>query len=483
MKRLFKFIFILLICIPAITSAATISVTGPNTAVVGNQITVNVKLSAGESWQMILDYDSSFLKLVSGGGEAGGVNMVNTSVGNGSRSYSFRFQTLKTGKTNVSISSYDVVDDNGADISCSISSKTISIITQAELEASYSKNNDLKSLVVDGFEITPAFDKNVYDYNVTVPENTTEVDVKATPADNRSTITGEGKLAVELGTNKFEIIVKAQNGDEKKYTLTVDVKDSNPIEVNVDNKKYTVVKISKNLPKPNGYTETTVKIEDYDVPAYKSDITKLTLVGLKDSEGDINLFIYDNGKYEKYIDLNLGSINIYVKDGLEKLKGYTKGICSIKDNEIDCLYKKKSDRYKIIYGVNVESNEEGYFLYDSKDKALIKYDMSAAESLNEKIDILTYVSIGLAATTFISLILLINISSKKGKKKINKEKDNLVNTVIEEVEISEDNNDIIEEKETKKKEEKVEITSSDEEEYDNSFLSEKEKRKLSKKRK
>ena len=41
------------------------------------------------------------------------------------------------------------------------------------------------------------------------------------------------------------------------------------------------------------------------------------------------------------------------------------------------------------------------------------------------------------------------------KKYTDKEKDNLVNTVIEEVEISEDNNDIIEEKETKKKEEKV----------------------------
>ena len=34
-------------------------------------------------------------------------------------------------------------------------------MTQEELEASYSKDNDLKSLSVEGFEISPEFDKDV----------------------------------------------------------------------------------------------------------------------------------------------------------------------------------------------------------------------------------------------------------------------------------------------------------------------------------
>ena len=45
-----------------------------------------------------------------------------------------------------------------------------------------------------------------------------------------------------MGTNAFEIVVKAQNGAEKVYKLTVNVIDENPIEVTIDNKKYTVVR-------------------------------------------------------------------------------------------------------------------------------------------------------------------------------------------------------------------------------------------------
>lgn len=443
MKKIKRYILLLIFMVmPVIVNAASITVSGPSNAVVGNTISVSVKLSAGDSWQMILNYDSSMLKLVSGGGEAGGVNMVNTVVGLPSRSYTFKFKTLKTGKATVSISSYDVVDGNGDDISCSISNKSISIITQAELEASYSKNNNLSNLVVDGFDITPEFDKDTLEYNVTVPENTTEVDIKAYVADNTATVTGEGIVPVVLGTNKLEIIVKAQNGDEKKYILNVDVKDSNPIEVTVDNEKYTLVKLSSSLTKPSSFTETTIKISDVDIPAFKSEVLDIIVVGLKNEDGEVKLFVYNDGKYTPYTELNFGSLTIYINKEINKLKGYTKGTCKILDNEIDCLYKKKSDRYKIIYGINVVSNEEGYFLYDSTDKNLIKYDSSDIDALNEKVNLLTYISIGLAGITFISLIVIISLASKKKSKKVSKTD---INTTIEEVNIEEDEDNTISE--------------------------------------
>lgn len=56
-------------------------------------------------------------------------------------------------------------------------------MTQAELEASYSKDNNLKGLTVkvgeESYSIDPVFDKNTLEYKVTVPTGTTSVHVEA----------------------------------------------------------------------------------------------------------------------------------------------------------------------------------------------------------------------------------------------------------------------------------------------------------------
>ena len=59
----------------------------------------------------------------------------------------------------------------------SASSVTIKTMTQAELEATYSTNANLKSLTVDGYELTPAFDKNTLEYKVEVPNEVASVNV------------------------------------------------------------------------------------------------------------------------------------------------------------------------------------------------------------------------------------------------------------------------------------------------------------------
>ena len=76
----------------------------------------------------------------------------------------------------------------------------------------------------------------------------------------------------------------------------VEVKDENPINVTVNGKNYTVVKIKENLPAASLYTETTININGFEIPAYKNDNTNLVLVGLKDEEGNISIYIYNKDK-------------------------------------------------------------------------------------------------------------------------------------------------------------------------------------------
>ena len=116
--------------------------------VVGNQVTVTVTVSSSSplgSWEYSLNYDSSKLKLISGN-----THIVDyASNGNTkSASYTYTFKSISKGKSTVSISSSNAYAFDESQMSLSNGSTRISAITQEELEASYSKNNNLKKLGV-----------------------------------------------------------------------------------------------------------------------------------------------------------------------------------------------------------------------------------------------------------------------------------------------------------------------------------------------
>jgi len=94
-----------------------------------------------------------------------------------------------------------------------------------------SGNAYLQSLGLEDVQLTPGtFDKDVFEYQATVASDTTAVSLSASSVDSESAILlngqpleASGKSVLELapGANKFEIKVKAQNGDEQTYRLTV----------------------------------------------------------------------------------------------------------------------------------------------------------------------------------------------------------------------------------------------------------------------
>lgn len=452
MKKI-KVILISLFCllvIPKTVFAASgkINVSGTSTVVVGNNVTVTVTLSSSTligSWEMSLNYDKNYLQLRSATSESNGIRMAaSTATGVKSKSYTFTFKTLKKGSTSVSVGGYlAYAYADLSEISLSSNSKKINIITQAELEASYSKNNNLASLGVEGFTLTPEFNANTLEYSVTVPEDTKNVNLTGTVQDKKASITGVGVQQVNQGNNKFLVTVKAENGSEKTYTINVDVKDENPIEVTVGDKKYTVVKIKENLPIASLYNEYSIKINEFDIPAYKNDYTGLVLVGLKDTEGNISLFIYDdeNNSYKEYSELKSSQITIYPLKPEENIEGYKKGNVKIQDIDVEGFYLNEDSDFFVIYGVNVETGDKGFYMYDKKMQTLIKYNDELSSLLSEKIKLYTYIIIGFISLSVVMLIIIIVLVCKKGKKKKRgKDKEKVVEEKIN----KEDKNEIIE---------------------------------------
>lgn len=170
-------------------------------------------------------------------------------------------------------------------------SKTITVITQSQLEASYSKNNNLKSLSIKGLKLSPSFNSSTTKYKANASATTTKVEIKAKASDSKSKVSGTGTKKVSEGENKINVTVTAQNGSTKTYTIIVNVTDPNPIEVVLDDVKYTVVKRESSLDMPEDYTKTTIELNKQKIPVFYNETNNITLIGLKNSDGDIDLYI------------------------------------------------------------------------------------------------------------------------------------------------------------------------------------------------
>ena len=208
MKRIKKIFMAMLIGLlfPCIVNAASgsINIASSSTVVVGNKVTVTVTISSGTkmgSWQMSLNYDKSYLQLTNSTARDGGTFMIDYAEDPGvlKKTYTFTFKTLKSGTTKLSVDGYRAyVSSDLSALSLSANTKQIRIITQAELEASYSKNNNLSALEVEGFTLTPEFKTDILEYSVVVPENTKEVNIKATVQDKRASVNGIGIRKVQI---------------------------------------------------------------------------------------------------------------------------------------------------------------------------------------------------------------------------------------------------------------------------------------------
>lgn len=430
MKKL-KILLIGIICsilIPINVEAASgnISVTGASTAIVGNKVTITVTLSSGTSigsWQMDLNYDKNYLQLTNSNAEGGGTRMVNSSAtGVKSKSYTFTFKALKSGNTRISVSSYlAYAFSDISEINLTSGSKNIRIMTQQELEASYSKDNNLKSLSVEGYELDTPFDKDTLEYRINVPTGTTSVKITAIKNDNKASITGDGEIEVTEGLNTLPIIVTAENGSEKTYNLIVNVEDQNPIEVTIDNKDYTIVKNENLLTAPNTFVADKIIINDIEIPSFKNTAADITLVGLKDSNGEIDLFIYKDGKYSKYNEMNLNHI-LLIPVPLDKELDFNKGKVNINGEEIDCYKINDNSDFVIINAKSLLDGNASYYLYDTENNTVIRYDEDLISTSKETLKLYSYVIIAFASTSFLMLIIIICLlhSSKKKQKKINK---------------------------------------------------------------
>ena len=185
MNKIFKTLTVLIISLLFTTTinAATANIrvsTNKSKVVVGNTFTVTTKVSGSNLgvWEWTLNYDTKKFKLVSGG------NIRHVSdFSDNIRTKTWTLKAIAKGSGTVSVKAYGAYTKSEVAMKVTTNSKTVKVITQAELEASYSKDNNLKSLSINGLKLEPSFNKDTTDYKVTAESNTTEIKINAALSD------------------------------------------------------------------------------------------------------------------------------------------------------------------------------------------------------------------------------------------------------------------------------------------------------------
>jgi len=109
-----------------------------------------------------------------------------------------------------------------------------------------SSNNYLSSLTVEGYDID--FDKNTYVYNIKVGSDVTSLDLTAFAEDSSATVVIIGNENFVEGNNVVTIIVTAEDGSSRTYTINVEKEKASNEELD---SKTTVIDMSEDEPKNN----------------------------------------------------------------------------------------------------------------------------------------------------------------------------------------------------------------------------------------
>lgn len=372
-----------------------------------------------------------------GAGVSSGVNMEFDDVSNSlySKSYSITVKTTNSGTIMCNVTGARLTNMSSGSWH-NISDKSINI-TVKEPEyippKTYSSNNKLTNLQIEGYSLSPAFSNNVKEYSVEVPNGTGKVIINAIKEDNTASVSGIGQRDVIEGTNKIEVKVTAENGNVNTYIINVIVKELAPIEVMLGDKKYNIIRKEGILGVPENYEKTSIKIGEEDVLCYKNIATNNILIGLRDEDGNNKFYSYDQqtNKYTLYKGYKIGAINLNILDmpSKEIPDGYSKAIFNFNDEKLEGYqYIEKNFTYAadetvkgsdfyLIYAVNELSGEKGLYVYDKLEKTVQRFDSSLVLAYQQKADnyfLYLLISLGILAIT---IIIFSTALVKKGKNK------------------------------------------------------------------
>ena len=242
---------------------------------------------------------------------------------------------------------------------------------------SKSDNNYLSELSVEGYELTPAFDKNTTDYEIKDDVTADSIKINAKAEDSKATISGAEEKTLETGENVFDINVYAENSSLKVYHISVNKKLTH------DNNKLNKLVIKEVL------NDGTVSDKEVQLsPTFDSDVFGYTCdVSYNTAELSIEATNTSGDPIERIgnEDLKVGDNTVIVSSG----------------------FYEQAVKYKITV------TKESY-----PDIPEYEYDANTVSQENKGTKNINYIVVGICilAIVVVFIIILTKVKGKKNKR-------------------------------------------------------------------
>lgn len=292
---------------------------------------------------------------------------------------------------------------------------------------SLSSNNALSSLTVSAGTLTPAFDPAITEYTLSLPSRSDRLTITANPSDSRATVQGDGEISLQDGETSLSVVVTAEDGSAKAYTITVQVAQAPTLFLDYNGQRLGVVKDVSQVTPPAGFAPAKPITYSGDTLPIWTDVSgKRTLVYLMDEKSSAQgfyLFSQATGVQSPYLPILCGSVTYIYTDipkelssvpGLtlatvkafgQTLNGWTYNDASLKD-------------FCVLYLMD-DAGSYGYYTYDSREETLQRFSGAVFTDSGETLAVpmlYVYIAGGAALVLLILLIVFASVAGSRGRK-------------------------------------------------------------------
>lgn len=420
----------MLLCLVQTSFADGISVSaGQGSVSVGRTVAFSITVPSGsEAWTYSVSWSGNLTL------ESGDTAPMGFEGDSRTNQLVFRANSTGTGTVSISAGSYCIAGED-YDASGSASVSIVSASEPDDSEPDYtpstpgkSGNNALSTLTVSAGTLTPAFDPAVTEYTLSLPQGTEKLTLTATPSDSNATVQGDGELTLQEGENTLPLVVTAENGDTKTYTVTAKVAQAPTLFLDYNGQRLGVVKDVSQVTPPAGFAPAEPITYSGDTLPIWTDVSgKRTLVYLLDEKTSAQgfyLFSQTTGVQSPYLPILCGSVTYIYTDipkelssvpGLtpatvkafgQTLNGWTYNDASLKD-------------FCVLYLMD-DAGSYGYYTYDSRAETLQRFSGAvftddAGQSLRVPM-LYVYIAGGAALVLLILLIVFASVAGSRGRK-------------------------------------------------------------------
>lgn len=432
----------MLLCLVQTSFADGISVSaGQGSVSVGKTVAFSITVPSGsEAWTYSVAYSANLTL------ESGDLAPMGFEGDSRTNQLVFRANSTGTGTVSISAGSYCIA---GVDYDAS-GSASVTIVaadkpddsepapaptpsgggssTDNDPGVSLSSNNALSSLTVSAGTLTPAFDPAITEYTLSLPSQSDQLTITANPSDSRATVQGDGDISLQDGETSLSVVVTAEDGSAKAYTITVQVAQAPTLFLDYNGQRLGVVKDVSQVTPPAGFVPAEPITYSGDTLPIWTDVSgKRTLVYLMDEKTSAQgfyLFSQTTGVQSPYLPILCGSVTYIYTDipkelssvpGLtpatvkafgQTLNGWTYNDASLKD-------------FCVLYLMD-DAGSYGYYTYDSREETLQRfsgavYADDASQSLRVPM-LYVYIAGGAALVLLILLIVFASVAGSRGRK-------------------------------------------------------------------